>query len=261
MAAARRQAVMPKDVVDRVIAAASDRLVLVGGQALAFWLDRYGIALLGYSYVSHDVDFLADSAADAESVYRLARALGGRAELPRRRAALTPLIGQAVRGISDSEVFNVDVLHKILGAEARTVRARAVAVRESGLSYRVMHPLDVLKSRLDNLHGLAEKQNDLGRAQLRAAIEMARAFQREAATRRSQSRARRPETLRYVGFIERLAITDAGRKIAKRHTIHVADAIEPAAVPSKDFRAKRLPQLARLMSDARRKELGLSVAE
>lgn len=249
-----KQAVVPPEIVANLVAAAGPDLILIGGQSLAAWMGHYGVAMPGgFAYVSKDVDFLARSAADRESVRRLADALGGRAEFPLLRAALTSLVGQAVRNISEAEVFNVDVLHSMWGAKD-DVRDRALTVSNGEAEYRVLHPLDVLKSRLDNLYGLKEKQTELGKAQLAAAIEVAQAFLREAAGREPRE-ARRPATLRYVGFIEKLATDDAGKKVAKRFGIHVADAIEPAAVRNKEFRERRLPQLVRLMSPARRKEI------
>ncbi len=64
-------------------------------------------------------------------------------------------------------------------------------------------------------------------------------------------------TLRYASFIEGLATGDAGKRVAARHKIHVADAIEPSPVPNREFKERKLPQLARWMSPERRKALGL----
>src|SRR5262249_6197850 len=108
MAAAKREAVIPEHVVERLLQAAGTELILVGGQALKVWMDRYGVSLpASLSYVSRDVDFLAESAAAADAVRRLARALGGHATFPKRRAALTALVGQAMKDVSVDEVFNV----------------------------------------------------------------------------------------------------------------------------------------------------------
>ncbi len=228
--------------------------MLIGGQALKVWVDLYEVTLPAqFAYVSSDVEFLAESAASVDAVRVLARALGGTAIFPKRRGALTALVGRAVKLVGDDALFNVDVLHRVFGAD-ESVRARAVVLRVPEATFRVMHPLDVLKSRLDDLHGLPEKQNELGKAQLRAAIDMARAFQREAAATVTGGRARRPVTLRYASFIEGLATGDAGKKVAVRHKIHVADAID---VPNREFKERKLPQLARWMSPERRKALGL----
>lgn len=243
MSAAKREAVIPASLVERLLVAATEELILVGGQALKVWMDRYGVKPPpNIAYVSRDVDFLAASVTDTEAVRRLARTLGGRTVFPRRRAALTALVGQAVKEISGDEVFNVDVVHRVLGAD-ENLRDRAVRLELPNVSFRVMHPLDVLKSRLDNLYSLTEKQNEVGDAQLRAAIDVARAFQREAASTDGggTGRSRRPSALRYVSFIEQLARGDAGKKVATRRRIHVADAIEPDAVATLAFREKNLP--------------------
>jgi hypothetical protein len=59
-----------------------------------------------------------------------------------------------------------------------------------------------------------------------------------------------------LGRIEALALSAAGRKVATRHGVHVADAVDPAPVAtSKPFINKKLPQLLQLMSVSRRAEL------
>jgi hypothetical protein len=45
MAAVKREAIIPKELVDELLVAATPELVLVGGQALKFWVDRYGVKL------------------------------------------------------------------------------------------------------------------------------------------------------------------------------------------------------------------------
>jgi hypothetical protein len=193
-------------------------------------------------------------------VIRLAKALGGEAVMPRTEA-LTALVGQAIRPLPDGErYYNIDVIFKVHGANERLVREAALEVGEGDLLFRVMHPMDVLKSRLDNLHSLPEKRRpdrlQLSEMQLRAAIEVARRFQQDVARRVPRDEKGRASTLPFAKFIGLLATGDAGRKVASRHRIHVADAIEPAAVEDKTFHLRRLPQLLPLMSPARRKELG-----
>jgi hypothetical protein len=253
--ATKRQRVIPRDVLEKLLAAAGEDLVVIGGQSLAIWMERYGVEMTGdFEFVSRDLDFLAASRADKASVRRLARALGGTPAFPPDRAAFTSLVGQAVLELADDEVFNVDVLYKMWGAETKEVLQRARILERGGAEVRVLHPLDVLKSRLDNLHGLPEKQNELGKAHLSAAIEVARAYLREQAALEPRE-VKRPATLRYAGFIGKLASEDAGKRVAKKYGIHVADAIEPHAVPSKEFRERMLPRLTSLMSPARRKEI------
>jgi hypothetical protein len=95
-------------------------------------------------------------------------------------------------------------------------------------------------------------------AQLRLAIEMVQEFVGDIASQESAvaDKASRPIVLRHLARIEALSLSDAGRKVAKRYGVHVADAIDPAPVGHiKPFVSKKLPQLLKLMSAARRAEL------
>lgn len=250
---AKTEAVTPPETVERLLQAAGGDLVLVGGQALAFWVDYYGVSPheSGVPAISNDVDFLAQSAGDKDPVRRFAQAIGGQAVFPNKRA-LTALVGQAVREVSDEEYLNVDVIFKVVGLEGETVYKRAVKITagEGRASFLVMHPLDVLQSRVANLHKLPDKQNDKGRMQLALAIEVGREFLRGAArdAQAAETAAGRSPIQDFVSAIERMAIEDAGRKVAARHGLHVADAIDPHLIPPGPFWTKRWPALKNLMS-------------
>lgn len=251
---ASETAVTPREVIERLLAAAGPGLVLVGGQALGYWMDRYGIQSPDdLPFISRDIDFLTQSAGDKTEVIRLAGVLGGHPLIPDGRA-LTALVGQAVRPGGDGQHINIDVVFKVFGANTDKVREAALTVEDGAIAFRVMHPMDVLKSRLDNLHGLPEKQNELGEQQLRISIEVAKEFQRHMAKENATAR-RRSLTLPFVKFIESLALGDAGRKVAQRHGICVADAVAPEVIADAGFRKNKLPQLLKLMSEQRRAQL------
>ena len=93
----KTEAVTPPATVKKLLDAGGEDLVLVGGQALAFWVDRYGLSQSNQDMpaISSDVDFLSRSAADREIVDKLAKVIKGRAIYPNQRA-LTALVGQAV---------------------------------------------------------------------------------------------------------------------------------------------------------------------
>jgi len=251
MVTRKTEAVMPPALVSRLAAAAGGD-VLVGGQALAVWAQHYKVALPeDVVAISIDVDFLTRSAANKQGVAKFARVLQGTTFYPSIRA-LTSLVGQAILEISEDEYLNVDVIFKIVGIEARRVIERAVRAELTGSSFLVMHPLHVLRSRLINLYTLRETQNEKGEMQLRLAIDVAREFLRDvvAKTPRDTVASGRSPVQRFVSEIEQLAIEDAGRKVARRHGIHVADSVDPSLIPPGPFWTKRWPGLRRLMSVA-----------
>jgi hypothetical protein len=256
-----KDAITPPDILAKLLAVSREQgLVLVGGQALAFWMSRYDVhPPRGMPAISRDTDFLALSPGDRELVARLARVIHGSPIFP-PPTALTALVGQAVKPVSADEQINVDVIFKIHGADESQVRRAAVEIEGYGTTFRVMHPLHVLKSRLDNLYSLKEKQADSPKseAQLRCAIRVVQRFLIAVASEDLDKRAgepRRSATLHFVKVIERFAKSDAGRKTAARHHIHVADAIEPRTVADANFLKKKLPQLLTLMSTQRRMEI------
>lgn len=238
-----------------MLAATNVDLVLVGGQSLAIWVDRYDLALpVGVASVSSDVDFLslAVGADGRRLVQQLAQRLNGRSLFPSRRA-LTALIGQVQIETAPGSSLSVDIIHRIMGPSIEHVVQRALQVELGAARFRLMHPLDVLHSRLANLHQLRSKQDDKGRMQLALAIAVAREFVREQARTAQGSRglaSGRSPVQGYVSAIERLATSDAGRKSAARHGLHVADAIDAALIPAGPFWTRRWPVLKALMSPA-----------
>jgi hypothetical protein len=87
---------------------------------------------------------------------------------------------------------------------------------------------------------------------------MVREFLRDIASQEAvhQDLMTRPVALRHLRRIETLALSDAGRKVAKRHRIHVADAIDPLSLLHiESFATKKLPQLLSLMSNERQAQI------
>ena len=253
-----KEAYTPAELIELILKVAGTEMILVGGQALAFWATYYRVAAPPTA-VTKDVDFLGTRA----DVERLARGLGAKATF-RSRRDLTLLAGQVEKQLPGGDYVNIDVLSRVYGDISTDTIAKRAIVSESPVGeFRVMHPLDVLQGRLENVHGLPDKQDEHGIAQLQWAIAMAREFLRDIASQEGSppQKSSRPVTLRHVGRIENLALSDAGRKIAKRHNVHVADAIDPVLLMyMKPFVTKKLPQLLRLMSAARRAELRPALA-
>jgi hypothetical protein len=244
---------VPPDLLERILKLAGTDMILVGGQALAFWAAYYHTPAPTIA-ITKDVDLLGTKA----DVERLARGLGARAVFPQKQD-ITLLMGQVLKDLPGGNYVNIDVMFRVYGdITTQAIVSRAVLAENPAGRFRVMHPLDVLQGRLENLHGLSAKQDEHGVAQLRLAIDVVRKFVDDIASQEATGAAssRRPVALRHLGRIETLALSDAGRKVAKRYGVHVADAIDPAPVGHiQPFVTKKLPQLLKLMSVARRAEL------
>lgn len=251
------EAFMPADMVRRVLAAAGTDVVLVGGQALAFWMDRYGIEPTDTSVpaVTRDVDFFTHDAAQGRSLHAFAKAIGGQPAFATPEA-ITALVGSAVAPAEPGRVYNVDLLHSVVGLDRRTLLENAVRVELPALAseLRVMHPLDVLQSRNANLHVLAEKQDAVGQMQLRLAIEVARRYLEETIddieSRKPAARTGERAVLDAVASVAEYASEDAAKKNAARYGIHLADAIPAWRIRSAAFWSRQWPHLRKRMSPA-----------
>jgi hypothetical protein len=242
------EAVLPQSLVNHLLEGAGPKVILVGGQALAYWAQYFGVSPPErMQHVSRDIDFLAESAADFSEVQRFSRLLGGYSIFPSKHS-LTALVGQAVKEISEEEYFNIDVLYKVLsGTEG--VRGRALEVHLNKSVFRVMHPLDVLASRLINLYKIPEKQTEIGQMQLDIAISIGREYLRHLSRSDDNSEVRAS-----MKFITKLARSDAGRKVAKRWGLHVADSLDPRVrINDPMFMEFELDRISPLMSAAYQK--------
>jgi hypothetical protein len=216
-------------------------MVLVGGQALAFWMDRYGV-MPAQAAVSNDGDALGK----LERAQRIATDLRAALLAPQAHE-LTSLVAQIrVPTGLQGKVRNIDVLHMLYTVSGlRKSREFTQAVwRESpemewkpGHRIRVMHPLHVLDSRVQNAVGLLETKGPHVVTQAVWAVDVAReAFRRVL---------QQPHEGKRLGAMTRqvhnLARSRAGRQILREHGIEVLD-----AVPIEEIRAVapvREPQL------------------
>src|ERR1700723_3360577 len=166
----------PEDV-RKILSICSPRGLLVGGQALAFWADPLRVERPAslVSGVTADADFIGNSALAKD----LARHLGWQLWIPALDDA-TPQTGKVTHRTKAGAVKQVDFLSGVVGLTTKDLARRAIEmdVPEIGL-LRVIHPIDVLDSRIQNLHLLPEKRTDAGIAQARLAVDVARAFIRQ----------------------------------------------------------------------------------
>jgi hypothetical protein len=142
--------------------------LLVGGQALAVWAQFFVVEPTGElaDKVTLDVDFVGSrTVANA-----LTAALRWRLYVPSVEDS-TPQTAKVSLTLPDGGIKQIDFLKSIAGLDTASIEARAVdLVLANGAHIRVLHPLDVLESRLRNLDLLPSKQNPVGRAQMKLAV-------------------------------------------------------------------------------------------
>lgn len=224
--------------VEQILQHCDGQALLVGGQSLALWAQRYELPrpeVLAVA-VSNDVDFLGSS--------RVARALhqalaGSSWKLwePRMDDA-TSQTAKLSQSLPEG-IKQIDFLDGLIGMSAAEVQARAVEWRlPDGKRLRILHPLDVLESRLKNLALLAVKRNAQGIEQGRLAIEMVRRYLLEMLSAR-----RLRDVFEAAERLEEMAVD------GKLLGVHADYGLDPlAAMPAADvahdsFRAQRWPRI------------------
>lgn len=175
-ARALQEAELTADEIERILRVCGPHALLVGGQALATWAVYYGIEPIGElsRVVTMDADFIGSS----NTAQELQRSLGRPWKL--RKSTLDDFGGQVAKvyaTVPEEGVKQIDFLSGIVGLDTDVIRRRAPRLTlQDGTTVQVLHPLDVLESRLRNLDSLPSKRNAIGVAQARLAVSVVRAF-------------------------------------------------------------------------------------
>lgn len=221
-----------------------DSLVLVGGQAINYWLAFYRsseprLATLA-GVTSSDVDFLGSR----ESVNRIAAALRGTVKIDEPRAPTLAVVRFVDR---NGHERIIDFLRNVYGLEEQRVRETAIPVETrdasgdpSGIELKILHPVLCLESRVHNVHSLEGYQTPRALKQLTAAVGCARAYI-VACCERGDTRAAH-DAIRVVG---ELACSDAGRAVFAVHNIDVLEAIPNDTRLGDAFFSHNLPTIRR----------------
>lgn len=221
-----QDAPLDAEAVDLFLSNMGTDMVLVGGQALGFWMSRFGIEPVDGTAISNDGDALGQVARAIE----LARAIQARVELPHKMSR-TAIVAQLRLPAPDGKERNIDVLHKLYTVEGlrksssfteRVIQDSVEVEWKEGRRIRVMDPFDVLESRAQNAVGLLHEKGPHVLTQARWAIQVAaKALHRLAmdpdADERLGSR---------VQGIYTLARSQVGRRLLKAHQIELLDAID-----------------------------------
>jgi hypothetical protein len=227
----------PEDAAWLIKETASDQTVLIGGQAVAFWATYFGLSPR-IPALTRDIDYLGTKAA--------AKSVSQRLKIPHKLSIATlddatasaAVLVVPVEGYPEPII--IDYLASILGVATADIKKSAVTVEIDNAPLRVMHPLQLLQSKIWNLYILEEKRTDEGREQARLAVEIAAAYVNEAATTQR-------ELLDAIETIAKFSATAPSIFARKNFQLECLDAIpthafEKNILPS-DFHEKRWPQL------------------
>jgi hypothetical protein len=240
---ALQEAELTSEEVERILKVCGPHALLVGGQALATWAVYYGIQPVGQlsRVVTMDADFIGSN----ETAQKLQRSLGQPWKL--RKATLDDFGAQVAKvyvTLPEQGIKQVDFLSGIVGLDTDAIRRRASQLRlEDGTTVQLLHPLDVLESRLRNLDALPSKRNAIGVAQARLAVSVVRAF-----IEHYMNEAGNPRTVRQaVKRVEKLALDTQLSRVAFTYDIDVLAAIPVDRIAYSRFREEQWPRmLARL---------------
>jgi len=212
--------------VDLLLSHMGTEMVLVGGQALGFWMSRFGIEANEAVAISNDGDALGELA----RAVALAQALHARLELP-RQTRRTAIVAQLRLPAPDGKERNIDVLHQLYTVAGprksaqftRRVIADSVEVQwRPGRHIRVMDPFDVLESRAHNAVGLLDDKGPHVLTQARWAIAVAR----QALLRLAQDAGSQGRLGSQLQRIHALARSQVGRRLLRERGIELLDAID-----------------------------------
>lgn len=245
-----------KPVLARLERIAGD-VVLVGGQAVNFWAELYAPVVPSFAgeapFTSKDIDFCGN----ARAVRICAERLGGTSRIPTMDDN-TPNSG-IVTFVDDSGVERtIDFVDAPFGLDATEVRRLAIPAeivgptgKAEGPPFLIMHPVQVMESRVHNTMGLPGYGSAEALKQLRVSVVCAREFIRYLVTN-GHGR----EALKLNERIFQFALKDRRGKL-----VHAAHGVDPfdAVVGDDDrlparFRETRYPQMQRELEARRRRQ-------
>ena len=226
--------------VVEILRASEHIAILVGGQALAIWASFYHVAIPAAltAHVTRDADFIGS--ADTALIVK-----GGLSnkdwKLEQVRPGAPSPASAQLRLETEHGIKEIDFLGSIVGLHTDDVRRRAVPLGlPGGYAVTVLHPLDVLASRLHNLAEIPEKRNDKGVAQAQLAIGIAGAFLRDTAAHRTERK--------LFNEIERMRIVvmnDAVAATCRQYALDVLSCVPLDRITNENFKNRRWPQIRR----------------
>ncbi len=198
--------------------------------------------------VTFDVDFVGSQAvANALSV-----ALRWRLYLPSMEDS-TPQTAKVSITLPDGGIKQIDFFCSIAGLDTVSIEARAVdLVLANGAHIRVLHPLDVLESRLRNVDPLPSKQDAAGRAQMKLAVGVMAKFLRVLLAKESVQM-----VLEAVERVADIALDPRLSLVLLAEGIDLLAEVPVPEINSVPFRGRRWPRLVAAQSRLAKKNAAL----
>lgn len=239
---------LTEEEIDQILRSCNGEALLVGGQALAFWAQHFQVKPVGVlaGSVTSDVDFIG-TAQVACNLWQTLKGLDWKYWQPSPEDA-TSQTAKLSKTVEGQGVKQVDFLGSVIGLKTESIRRRAVVLTlDDGTRLWVLHPLDVLESRLQNLAHLPSKRTSQGIAQANLAVEIVRGYLEETLSEDSPRRV--------VDAIERVAQIALQKNLAAvfhEHQLDLLGAVPADRVPVEEFRTRRWPQLKAAVDEQRR---------
>jgi hypothetical protein len=238
---------LTEEEIDQILRSCNGRALLVGGQALAFWAQHYQVKPLGVLSVNvtSDADFVG-TAQVARELSQSLKSMGWRYWQPSVDDA-TSQTAKLSKRVEGQGIKQIDFLGSIVGLKTEGIQQRAVVVNlADGTHIRVLHPLDVLESRLKNLAQLPSKRDPQGIAQAHLGIDVVRCFL-EQLLRAEPAR----RLLDAIERVFRMAQEKSLEPVFHDYGLDPLTAVPADSVPSEDFRTRRWPQILTLIAEQR----------
>jgi hypothetical protein len=232
------------------IARTAPRLILIGGQAINYWSDKYQQDTPEWRrlrpYTSEDLDFYGGRA-EALSCSKIipgtkATLNDGHDPSPNAGVLFCPFKGGKLR---------IDILTTVYGLKTKDVVRAAPLIQKGDISIQVLHPLHCLIGKTISLANLPQEERQ-DEKHLKLALLFVSAFLRDLV---AQGEVR--SVLNMIEEIYRVAGTSEAVSVFDRHAL----AIE-SSIPWEDFKSsqqpairalvqKRLPQLTKILFQKR----------
>lgn len=190
--------------------------VLIGGQAVNYWAERYLAAEPALKkhlpFTSEDIDFCGNR----EDVRHIAGQLKLVPEFP-HKVAMTALAGAIPLRIGDWDT-NIEIVRTIPGVTAGTVAALAIEMEWNGKTIRVLDPVSLLISKVELALTISQaKRQDVGH--LKILLFCVRGFLRELLREVENGNVPAKAWLGAVNRLLKLSKSTRGRRAAKQFDI------------------------------------------